>query len=172
MFTKKDVTLNSIFVPQGNGHGVSIDLNPESNEVLYTEDLVNCIAVMVVDDKKCVMIHCDTVDSKGVSGKDNISLKVALEKFGFTSESKNCTVGIAGGQTLSESQIKQKVIQELLPKAKVNIVSPGGEGDTAYLLSDGFMASFKSVIKKHLDVENLTFKKLVIPEPKFHLKNS
>lgn len=181
IFTKKEATLNSIFVSQGNGNGLSIDRHPKSNNVLYTQDLVNCIAVMVIDDEKCVMIHCDTidptgasgkVDSKSVSGEESISLKDALTKFGFTKESKNCTVGIVGGQSLIESQHKQKVIQGLLPEAKANTVAPGGEGDTAYLLSDGFMAPFKSAIKKHLAVENLTFKDVLTSESRSHLTNS
>lgn len=181
MFHKKEAILNSIFVSQGNANGLSIDRNPKSNNVLYTQNLVNCIAVMVIDDEKCVMIHCDTVDPTGASGKVDpksvsdeklISLKDALTKFGFTKESKNCTVGIVGGQSLSESQYKQKVIQGLFPEAKVNIVSPGGQGDTAYLLSDGFMAPYKSAIKKHLDLENLTFKDVPTSELRSHLRPS
>jgi hypothetical protein len=151
MLFHSKIILESIYVPQGNGYGVRIDRHSDSKVLLKTQDLTDCLAILITDNQSCYMIHSDANDR---SGKGSISLKDGLKKIGIKSN-EIYSIGLVGGQTESASNHKKSIIENLLPNSTVKMVSLGGNGDTAYLLGDGFMTDFKREIKQHLNVDEI-----------------
>jgi hypothetical protein len=141
------ITLQGVPVLQGNAKGKSIDVG--SSDVLHTSDLFDCVAILIMDSKRCVMIHSDTNDNKGVG---STSLENAFNGFGFQKENQY-TIGLIGGRSNLALLHKKAKIQELLPKATIDYLEP--MQDSAYFLGNGVMAATKGAIKTALKVDSL-----------------
>ncbi|WP_133127799.1 hypothetical protein [Legionella nagasakiensis] len=144
----KDITVIGYFVEQGNGHGKSIEHGSE--DILYTSDLVGCIAVLIVDEENCYFIHSD---SNLANGKGSVSLKDALQELGL-SKNRHYRIGLIGGESEDALTHKQRAIEAVLPD--IEVIYRHAMADSAYLTGNGCMAHTKRALAEKLGVDSIT----------------
>lgn len=145
-------------VKQGNGNGQSIDY--ASDDILYTYDLVDCIAILIIDkNNSCHMIHSD---ADHTDGKGAINLIDALKALHLSSK-ETYQIGLIGGQSNHALAHKANTIKTYLPKA--TIIFKKAMSDGAYLTGNGDMAYSKRQLAKMLNVDHIEFDKPYAHKP-------
>ncbi|MBA4696876.1 MAG: hypothetical protein H2069_05790 [Legionella sp.] len=92
--------LNLVMVNQGNGQGQSIHRG--SQQILQTEELVGCIAVLIVGKNKVSMIHSD---SNWALGKGAVSFVDGIKLLGLEPAEKYL-IGLIGGSSVESLKLK------------------------------------------------------------------
>lgn len=144
----KTIALKKTEVSQGNGKGKTIP--KDKGEVLFTTDMVGCIAILGVGTDNCFMIHSD---NNGTSGIGKVTLEDGLKGLGVGSSSVY-TIYLIGGESSEGLQSKQDAIQQILPSCTINKI---GNYGSAYLTGDGVYAITNSNLKEKLGVDTIEY---------------
>ncbi|MCP3678918.1 MAG: hypothetical protein GY782_00910 [Gammaproteobacteria bacterium] len=152
----KTINLIPISVQQGNGNGKSITYSHNQHYVLKTSDLVDCIAVLIIDknQNKLHMIHSDSHFTSGVGG---VSLRTAFRRLDLSSDIEY-SIGLIGGQSNKALDNMENHINNLLPQA--NISHKQSQKENAYLVNDGTIASSKIELSEKLGVGKISLMQL------------
>ncbi len=132
-------------VEQGNGNGQSIDKNSDS--LLRTSDLIGCIAVIIIGETKCSLVHSD---SNYMGGIGCISLAHGIKLLNIKMN-EYYEIILAGGSSLISLNNKYKEIKKILVNSNVRYAA--FDIDTVYLDSTGIVAYSKSSLAQQLGVD-------------------
>jgi len=155
--------ISGVRVEQGNDNGKSIPVG--STDVLYTENLVTCVAILLVTDTHCFMIHSD---SNEANGKGLTSLEQGIRNLGLDKDDI-CQVGLMGGESEQALLQKKNFLLKLLPKAHITAMIP--MVDSAYLLGDGLMRTSKRSLLQIFNADSIVIiDREGIPTPRRRLR--
>ncbi len=127
--------MTDIYVSQGNGNGRSILAG--SSDVLYTHHMVGCIAILIKTPTQCHLIHSDTSGGAVplIEGFKLLGLKLTEEY----------EIGLMGGQSMESLVAKQKELEKIFPKSKIETLQAGVDG--ACINGNGVRAATRARLK-------------------------
>jgi len=143
-----NLALTGTEVRQGNANGATLPAST-ANTVLWTSDLVGCVAVCGYNGQIAFMIHSDATGNGGIGRTDLITgLRNLVAGIGTGT---GFTLTLIGGSVPGVTEYLRKAGN--LPDATIN---NGGEADGAYITWNGKVATTKAKLATELGVESVT----------------